>query len=88
MDKKLTKRQKEIEALRQIKNYVNNTLLPEILKQAQNTIKNPNIPEEWMMNDNFLVTKYVIDKFCEERPFQPTNKKEILQFEWMDKYKQ
>lgn len=80
MHKKLTKRQKTIEATRQIKNFVNEQLVPKLIKDVKTTLKNENLPDEWMFNDDYLLCKYVIDRFCLERPFAPMSEETKNEF--------
>lgn len=85
MDKKLTKNQKEIEVTRQLKNYINKKLIPYLNEKAKKIINDKKIPDEWMMNDNYMITKYVIDDFCLSRPFEPYDEKTADEFSQISK---
>lgn len=86
MLKKQTKRQKEIEASRQIKNFIKEQLTPKLLNDVKNAVSSQKIPDEWFYKDNFLLSKFIIDKFCVERPFKPQAEKTQKEFNEFKKH--
>lgn len=79
--KKLTKRQKEIETSRQVKNFIKEKLTPKLIGDIKNALDSENLPEDWLYKDNFLLSKFVLDNFCLDRPFKPMSENEKNEFE-------
>lgn len=62
----LTKRQKGIEAQRQLKNFIKNSLEPKLMEGIKNVLNDADLPREWYLKDDFLLSNFIFTNFCEE----------------------
>lgn len=66
MQKILTKKQKETECIRQIKNFVNTAMIPELLNELKTVLKSKKLPQNWYNQKDHLLARFIIDNFCEK----------------------
>lgn len=78
--KKLTKRQKEIETVRQLKKFIKEQLTTKLINDVKNALNCEKLPDDWLYKDNFLLSKFILDKFCLDRPFKPMSENEKNEF--------
>jgi len=59
----LTQRQKKIQVHRAIKKIINNTFIPGVLNELDNSIKNLEIGDDLLNESNDTIKNYLIDEF-------------------------
>lgn len=64
--KLLTKRQKQIESIRQLKKFVNDKMLPKLINDVKTTVKKAELPQDWYKKDDHLLSNFVFHNFCDE----------------------
>ena len=83
MKKILTKKQKEKEAILSLKKIVRDKILTELLKRLKTTLKNDNLPKNWLELDSKKIEDFILYDFFDKKPFEPVNeikKNEFNQF--------
>ena len=81
--KKLSKKQKTVEAQRQIKKMLREQITPKLLKDVEAAINNAD--DELMVTGCHVLSKFVLDEFCIERPFKPMSDFQKVNFKKLKK---
>lgn len=88
--KKLTIKQKEKEAIRELKKIIKDELTPMLLNDLKKNLNSIYLDDTWLLqNDNKLVY-FTLDDFCIKKHFKPVNNKvnvEFVKFRVKNNYK-
>lgn len=78
--KKLTIKQKEKEAIRDLKKIIKEEITPELLNDIKNNLKSEFLDDSWLLQHDKKLVKFTIDDYCLKKPFKPILYKENIEF--------
>ena len=74
LKKAMTEKQFKAEQRRLMKKLISEHIEKELLDKLEKAFAAGVVPVEWKTEDNYLLTKAVVDSFCLDRPFKMLSK--------------
>jgi len=78
--KKLTIKQKEKEAIRELKKIIKEQITPMLLNDVKNNLKSEFLDDSWLFQHDKKLIQFTLDDFCVKKPFKPTDNKKNIEF--------